>query len=109
MDFRYLKRGGRVLLDDNNNNKKINYYNWEIPTKIVKIKENKTMKYKYIIGSIDKSTNEVSFSKHPHVHDSLILASDEAERLAEFDNKKKFIVVKVVGICTVPTPGVSWE
>lgn len=121
MEFRYLELGEIVEKEDivetilgaerepQSSEIGDKYCNSSLKVKRPIKKENKTMKNKYIIGSINKSTNEVSFTKHPHVHDNLILASDEAERLAELDNKKKFIVVKVMGVVTVPTPGISWE
>jgi hypothetical protein len=62
-----------------------------------------------IIGSQLKSTNMISFAKEPKVQANIIIAQQEAVRLAKLDPDKKFVVVKVMGVASVPTPGVHWE
>lgn len=62
-----------------------------------------------IIGSQLKAGGAVSFSSSPKVQPNIIVANQEAERLAKMNTEKKFVVVKVMGVASVPTPGVKWE
>lgn len=70
------------------------------------MKENKCDD-KYIIGSIFKMNGSMSISKNPCYHYSLIEAKKEAERLSKVYNDKKFVVLKVEGVCSFCD--VCWE
>ena len=73
-------------------------------------KENKGMKKgNFIIGSIHKVTGEVSFAKKPYIHTNYLSASTEIERLLKLDSNKKFIILEVKGIASIPSPDINWE
>lgn len=62
---------------------------------------------KFIVGSIHKSDNSVSFSKNPSEHGSEPSARKEAARLAMKFPERKFVVAEIKGIVTYDT--VRWE
>lgn len=59
----------------------------------------------FIVAS--NSDAGISIAKEPKQHASSIVAKREAERLAQSDGSKEFIVLQVVG--TVKTVGVAWS
>lgn len=62
-----------------------------------------------IIGSVHKTTGLVSISDKPVPHTNFMSAQLEGERLAKEFPQKKFVVLEVKGIVSVPTPGATWE
>lgn len=60
-----------------------------------------------IIGSQNKTTSEISFSKEPKVQPNFLAAQQEAERLARVSPEKKFVVCEVKGVCSVKST--IWE
>ena len=78
----------------------------------IKHEENVMQKLKkgdIIIGSQMKSTNVFSVRPDPKVHTNVILANQEVERLAKEHPEKKFVALQVMGVGSVPTPGIIWE
>jgi len=72
------------------------------------IEEEKGMeRFKHIIGSISKENGSMSISKKPCFHCTLIDAKNEAEKLSKVYSDKKFVVLKVEGICS--SSNVVWE
>lgn len=61
----------------------------------------------YIVGSINKSTKELSTSQFPARHSTLLEAKNEAGRLANLHKERKFVVLKVEAIASVEN--VTWE
>jgi len=59
----------------------------------------------FIVAS--NSDAGISIAKEPKQHASSIIAKREAERLAQSDGSKEFIVLQVVG--TVKAVGVAWS
>lgn len=72
-----------------------------------KQKEKSMKRGKFIVGSIEKSTGNVSFSKKPKEHDFQVDAAKEAERLAIIDTNKSYVVAEIKGVVSVS--GVSWS
>jgi hypothetical protein len=60
----------------------------------------------YIIGSVN-NLGQVSFNPSPAVHVNMQTARVEAERLAQLDKNKHFVVVEVKGM--VKASGVEWK
>lgn len=90
---------------------KVGYHGFCSETTFREIKEKNEMqnlkKDDIIIGSQLKVGGAVSFAKEPKVQANIVIAHDEAERLAKLDNTKKFVVVKVMGVCSVQNT--HWE
>ena len=63
-------------------------------------------KGKFIIGSANKVSGEMSMSANPRVHKTMQEAMQEAERLAKLDQTKKFIIFTIGRNVTVD--GVVW-
>lgn len=59
----------------------------------------------FIVAS--NSDAGISIAKEPKQHASATIAKREAERLAQSDGSKEFIVLQVVG--TVKAVGVTWS
>lgn len=62
---------------------------------------------KYIVGSVNKNNEDLSFASFPATHESQEIAEQEASRLAGQRKDRKFVVCKVVSICSVQD--VNWE
>lgn len=52
----------------------------------------------FLIGTVNKTSGNVSFASQPNIHESESMALEEAKRLAVLHTEKKFMVVEVKGI-----------